>query len=77
VQEGTVDYELLEIRSEHLLFMNVPSLLQDKYVYGHGEEFLTVCFYLFSTQSMLWHTVEAKGEHESFFDLVRACLKSP
>ncbi|GIO33518.1 hypothetical protein J2TS6_46590 [Paenibacillus albilobatus] len=39
VEEGIVDFELLEIRSEHLIYSNIPSLVNKKYVYGVGEEF--------------------------------------
>ncbi len=53
VQEGEIDFELLEIRSEPLVYNNIPSLVDKKYVYGIGEEYETVTFLLFSDQSEL------------------------
>jgi hypothetical protein len=69
VEEGTVDYELLEISSEHLDFKNSPSLLHDKYVYGCGPEFEKVCSFFFSSQSLLGYIKKAKREYKSFFEL--------
>ncbi|RJX41802.1 hypothetical protein D3P09_02940 [Paenibacillus pinisoli] len=53
VEEGNIDFELLEIRSEHLIYKNISSLVDKKFVYGIGQEFETVMFLLFSDQSGL------------------------
>ncbi|GJM78697.1 hypothetical protein HMSSN139_11930 [Paenibacillus sp. HMSSN-139] len=47
VEEGIVDFELLEIRSDHLVYSNIPSLVNKKYAYGRGEEFNYATFLLF------------------------------
>jgi hypothetical protein len=70
VEEGQIDFELLEIRSEHLIYKKIPSLIDKKYVYGIGEEFNTVTFLLFSDQSGLGYIDETKKTYESFFELL-------
>lgn len=70
VQEGQIDFELLEIRSEHLIYKNIPSLVEKKYVYGVGEEFKTVTFLLFSDQSGLGYNEKVNRSYTNFFDLI-------
>jgi hypothetical protein len=69
VQEGYIDFELLEIRSEHLIYKNIPSLVERKYDYGMGEEFKTATFLLFSDQSSLGYNEKAKKTFNNFFEL--------
>ncbi|MCL2811572.1 MAG: hypothetical protein FWD25_06760 [Clostridia bacterium] len=71
VQEGTVDLELLEIRSDHLFFENVPSLLKNKYAYGYGMEFENASFIFFSSQSTMGYTENSGEKYGTLFDLMR------
>ncbi|MDD3439541.1 MAG: hypothetical protein PHI04_09030 [Clostridiaceae bacterium] len=70
VQEGEIDFELLNIRSEHLIYKNIPSLVEKKYVYGIGDEFKNATFLLFSDQSGLGYNEKAEKSYENFFELV-------
>lgn len=70
VEEGQIDFELLEIRSEHLIYKNIPSLVENKYCYGVGEEFESATFLLFSDQSGLGYTDKAKNSYDSFYELL-------
>lgn len=70
VEEGQVDFELLEIRSEHLVYRNIPSLIDKKYAYGIGEEFNSATFLFFSDQSGLGYIDETKKTYDSFFHLL-------
>lgn len=70
VEERNIDFELLEIRSEHLIYKNIPSLVEKKYAYGMGDEFKTATFLLFSDQSMLGYSEKSKKSYESFFELL-------
>lgn len=58
VEEGDIDFELLEIRSEQLVYKNIPSLLKEKYVYGVGKEFKNVTYLLFSDHK--WFGISSK-----------------
>lgn len=32
VSEGEIDFDLLEIRSEHIIYGNIPTIFEKKYV---------------------------------------------
>lgn len=70
VQEGQIDFELLEIRSEHLIYKNIQSLVYKKYVYGTGDEFKKATFLLFSNQSSLSYNIKATKSYKNYFELV-------
>ena len=70
VEEGEIDFELLEIRSEHLIYKNIPSLIDKKYVYGVGDEFTTATYLLYSDQSGLGYNEKEKKSYDNFFGLL-------
>lgn len=70
VEEGHIDFELLDIRSEHLIYKNIPSLVNKRYVYGVGEEFNTATFLLFSDQSGLGYFHKTKTSYNNFLKLM-------
>lgn len=70
VEEGKIDFELLEIRSEHLIYKNIPSLIDKKYVYGVGDEFTTATYLLYSDQSGLGYNEKEKKSYNNFFELL-------
>lgn len=72
VQEGQIDFDLLEIRSEHLIYKNIPSLVERKYVYGEGEEFNNATFLLFSDQSGLGYYDKEERTYDNFFEMIRS-----
>ncbi|PKM41925.1 MAG: hypothetical protein CVV03_11065 [Firmicutes bacterium HGW-Firmicutes-8] len=69
-QEGQIDFELLEIRSEHLIYKNIPSLVDKKYAYGVGDEFKKTTFLFFSDQSHLGYNEKAKKSYNNYFELL-------
>lgn len=70
VEEGNIDFELLEIRSEHLIYKNIPSLVDKKFVYGVGQEFETVIFLLFSDQSGLGFYDKTEESYSNLYELL-------
>lgn len=54
-ENGTIDRELLEIGSEHIIFDQIPSMIDGKYLYIKSEKYLYFLYLLFSDQSMLNH----------------------
>lgn len=70
VEEREIDFELLEIRSDHLLYKNIPSLVDKKYIYGVGEEFKTATYLLFSDQSSLGYNEKTKKSYSNCFELL-------
>ncbi|MDQ1235135.1 hypothetical protein QE450_002633 [Paenibacillus sp. SORGH_AS306] len=71
VETKQIDFELLEIRSEHLIYKNIPSLIEKKYAYGIGNEFEQVTFLLFSDQSGLGYIDDTRETYNNFFELLR------
>ncbi|WP_258530416.1 hypothetical protein [Paenibacillus taichungensis] len=70
VEEGIVDFDLLEIRSEHLIYSNIPSLVNKKYAYGKGEEFDYASFLFFSDQSGLGYSKKNQSSYNNYFELL-------
>lgn len=68
VQDGQVDFDLLEIRSEHLLYKNIPSLVYKKYIYSIGDEFRTASYFLFSDQSGLGYNDKTQKSYKNYFE---------
>ena len=74
VEDGRIDYELLEIRSEHLVYKDIPSLVNNKYVYGKGEDYGHITYLLFSDQSGLAYNVTTRTSYKNFYE--RMCNES-
>lgn len=55
VEEFEVNHELLEISSGSIRIENIPSLVNNKYIYGNGPTFKNFQFILASNQSKLSH----------------------
>jgi len=70
VEEGEIDLELLWIRSEQVIYDNIPSLINKKYVYGVGDEYHAVNAFLFSDQTSLTYSEKTEKTYNNFFDLL-------
>lgn len=70
VEEGYIDFELLEIRSNHLIYKNIPSLESKKYAYGSGDEYNTATFLLFSDQSSLAYHKDSEESFDNFYEIL-------
>lgn len=75
VEEGEIDNELLQISSTPLSIKDVPSLLEDKYVYlseiESDNEVSRVMYHIFSSQSLLHYVEPFKGKgYKNLFDLL-------
>lgn len=71
VREGSIDRELFEISSEHIIFEEISSLMDAKYAYGLSEDINNQMFALFSDQSMLHYTKKFKTKYSTLFELLR------
>ncbi|EMS72218.1 hypothetical protein, partial [Ruminiclostridium cellobioparum] len=70
VEEGEVDHELLEIRSDQLIYQNIPSLIEKKYAYGMGDEYKNATFFLFSDQSCLGYVEKLEPTYNNCYELL-------
>lgn len=70
VENGDVDRELLEISSKPLAFEALPSMLNNKYVYGKSQEIEKEQYLLFSDQSMLHYLPNKQETFKSFYEVL-------
>ncbi len=71
VQDGEIDFELLDIQSEHLIYKNIPSLVNKKYIYGTGDVFSIVANLLFSDQVGLGYYSKREISHKNLFEVLK------
>lgn len=73
VEDGEIDFELLEFMQDSKKFKDIPSLVENKYLYGKGKDLEDFKFALFSDQCMLSFVkrIYEKGKkHNNLFDLL-------
>lgn len=73
VKNGEIDFELVGMSTTPVLFENIKSLVSDKYIYGIGEDYKRLSFWLFSDQCMFTYVerlYKDGREYDSFIDLL-------
>lgn len=55
VENDEIDFELVQMSAGSVKFGDVPSLVDNKYVYGFGDKYKQITFILFSDQCMFKH----------------------
>lgn len=72
VQNGELDRDLLTMGSNQVLYKEIPSLLEGKYLYAsQGEEIATILHLLFSDQSTLCYIDDGLRANSAFELLLR------
>ena len=72
VQDGKIDFELMDVSSSHLIYGDIPSFIKRKYVYGKGKLFDLASFYFFSEQSGLGYHTKNMTPYGNFYELLLA-----
>lgn len=73
VEDGEIDFELLQISSSPTTIKNIPSLIQNKYIYFNNDnrEMVGCSNLFFSDQTLLAYVDPFKEEkYHTFFDLL-------
>jgi hypothetical protein len=70
VDNNSIDFELLEFSSEPLHYSKLKSKIEQKYVYGKGNDFLRLEYDFFSDQSSLFYTEKFKSKHKNLYGLL-------
>jgi len=71
VQDGEIDPELISISSEHMFFKDIPSKIDNKYVYlNPNEDSRHIYYYFFSDQCMLSYVQKTDKKYNSFLELL-------
>jgi hypothetical protein len=73
VEDGSIDFDLLQMSSQPCTIKEIPSLLQNKYIYLNEEnkEIIGVSNLFFSDQTLLAYVEPCKEKHyNTFFNLL-------
>ncbi|RYJ41128.1 hypothetical protein NU08_0565 [Flavobacterium anhuiense] len=70
IEDGEIDFELLQFNSSPLYFSTVKSGLSVKYVYGFKDDFLRINNCLFSSQLSLAYIEPFKSKYNNLHDLL-------
>lgn len=70
VEDGYVNQELFQMSSSHMKFSDCKSAVEEKYVYGMGDNFRIACHHMFSTQSHITYIERIKNSYDSFYELL-------
>lgn len=68
-EDRNIDLELLQMSSNHMLFKDLPSLIDKKYIYPNSEEFNIASYLLCSNQSPI-HYISKKYNQSNFYELI-------
>ncbi len=72
VEDGRIDFELLQISSLPSSMEDIPSLNSKKYIYlnENNQEIVSCSNFFFSDQTLLTHIEPFKNRYTTFFDLL-------
>ena len=76
-RDATIDRELFEISSGHVLFNSIPSMQSCKYVYAKSQDIKNEMYNCYSDQSMLTYNRKTKGEYENLPRMVSSIELMP
>ncbi|HJV19175.1 MAG TPA: hypothetical protein VJ552_04785 [Sediminibacterium sp.] len=70
LEEGAIDFDLLQIGTTQLNFSEIESAAKSKYVYGIETEISRLRYYFFSDQSSLFYVKPYEDQYGNFYDLI-------
>lgn len=70
VDEGEIDFDLLELQSNPIRFSEVRSLCDKKYIYIKNDKMIRLKYQFFSDQSMLHYVEPHKSKHRNLYKLL-------
>lgn len=73
VKHGSVDFDLVAMSTTPILFKDIGSLIENKYVYGTGSDYVNLTNMLFSRQNLLLYVNRICDEgryYDSLFELL-------
>jgi len=70
VDDGNIDYELLELNSTQLNFGEIISLSNKKYVYSNSNTISQLKYTFFSDQSSLYYIKKFENKYANLYDLL-------
>lgn len=77
VKNGEIDFELVGMSTTPVIFANIKSLVADKYLYGVGDNYKRLSFWLFSDQCMFSFVERIRNEGRNYDCFIDLLLKEP
>ena len=71
VENGFIDRELLEISSNPIVYRNIGSLIESKYIYANSNEMRAEIEYWFSDQILLGYKGEGKKNYKNLYEYLK------
>lgn len=71
VDKGSIDRELLEISSNHIIYRNIGSLISSKYIYAKSNELQIEMEHWFSDQTLLGYQGEGKKNYKNLYEYLK------
>lgn len=71
VNDGSIDFELLELNSTPIRLSEIRSLVNKKYIYAKSEMIDRLLYLFFSDQSSLYYTDKYKDKYNNLYDLLK------
>lgn len=69
-EDGEIDNELLHMSTEHMFIKDIPSMLDNKYIYSCGDDYQIISHLLFSDQSIIHYIPKLSKNYNSFYELL-------
>ncbi|WP_419017411.1 hypothetical protein, partial [Eubacterium callanderi] len=69
-EDEEIDNELLHISTQHMFIKDIPSMLDNKYIYPCGDDYQMISHLLFSDQSIIYYIPKLSNVYNSFYDLL-------
>jgi hypothetical protein len=70
VENGAIDHEILQLSSQSLSYGEIPSMINKKYCYGIGKEFLRLKHCFFSNQNTLAYVKPFENKYKNLYGLL-------
>lgn len=70
VKDGYINFELLQISSHPMKYEDIPSKINNKYVYCVSNDYKRATYYFFSDQCMLSYINRISKQYNTFYDLI-------
>lgn len=69
-EDGEIDDGLLHMSTEHMFIKDIPSMVDNKYIYPCGKDYQTITHLLFSDQSIIHYIPELSKNYDTFYSLL-------
>ncbi|WP_162818016.1 hypothetical protein U0035_02700 [Niabella yanshanensis] len=71
VNDGSIDFELLELNSTPIRLGEIRSLVSKKYIYANSKSIDRLLYLFFSDQSSLYYTDKYEDKYTNLYDLLK------